>query len=236
MRDALADVFFPATNTIMTRTRYLVFVPALYQKVEQEQVFGTQAAARMKALENLLRAALDRPGVFGVIGRRAKEDLARYPSNVYWSALKQLGIFLRPRWSQSYYHDHLKQFYANGTSFKDDDGLTHLAAAPTRNWDTRIEEIARQGEGLIDGGGENASELDFDLTAPEARYILDRFAAIGEKQASLLLHLVRLGYQGRFAYPWDVPCPDGLEQSVLHARCLSAIPFNRRTQKSRLQP
>ncbi len=49
MRDALADEFFPATNTIMTRTRYLVFVPALYLMIERERVSGAQAAARISA-------------------------------------------------------------------------------------------------------------------------------------------------------------------------------------------
>ena len=38
LRDAFADVFFPGTNTIMTRTRYLVFVPALCLVVEKEKL------------------------------------------------------------------------------------------------------------------------------------------------------------------------------------------------------
>jgi uncharacterized protein DUF6361 len=133
MRDALAEQFFPATNTVMTRARYLIFVPALYLKVESERPSGARASSRMINLENRLRVALDRPEVDGVIGRRAKEDLARFPSNVYWNSLKRLGIFLRPTWSQSYYHDHLQQFYEESTPVRDDDGLSHLSSDEVGN-------------------------------------------------------------------------------------------------------
>ena len=34
IRDAFADLFFPCTNTVMTRTRYLIFVPALCLIIE----------------------------------------------------------------------------------------------------------------------------------------------------------------------------------------------------------
>ena len=57
--DAFADVFFPATNTIMTRTRYLVFIPALCLVVEQERLFRQRRfAGRMTELENGLRESL----------------------------------------------------------------------------------------------------------------------------------------------------------------------------------
>jgi hypothetical protein len=223
MRDALADEFFPATNTIMTRTRYLVFVPALYLMIERERVSGAQAAARMKQLEDQLRVALDRPEIEGVIGRRAKENLARYPSNVYWSAIKQLGIFLRPRWSQSYYHDHLKQHYADSSAFKDDDGLSHLAAGPVRNWDAGLLDVVHKSKTFPSDDLELSTELSFDLTGREARYLRDRFEMIGTNQPSLLLHLIRLGNASTFDYPWEVPCPDGLRRAVTHARCLSVF-------------
>ena len=49
IRDALADVFFPATSTIMTRTRYLIFVAAIFMCIENERLSGGNAARRLKA-------------------------------------------------------------------------------------------------------------------------------------------------------------------------------------------
>ncbi len=129
----------------------------------------------------------------------------------------------RPRWSQSYYHDHLKQFYSDSVAAKDDDGLTHLTEAPARNWDKRIEEIAIDGHLLFDQELRLHKLLDFDLTAAEARYLRDRFQSLAGDNPSLLLHLVKLGHQGRFSYPWDVPCPEGLHRAVHHAERLSTF-------------
>src|SRR5437762_12980930 len=69
LRDAFADVFFPATNTIMTRTRYLVFIPALCLFVEQEKLSGNGAARRLTELENHLREFLEAEEERDVIGQ-----------------------------------------------------------------------------------------------------------------------------------------------------------------------
>ena len=102
IRDALADVFFPGTSTIMTRTRYLIFVPAICLIIEQEKLAGTKAWTRLKGLEDKLRDILcqGEDAENGVIGKRAKEKLERYPSEIYWNSLQRLGIFL-PQWGAS---------------------------------------------------------------------------------------------------------------------------------------
>lgn len=60
IRDVLADVFFPATTTIMTHTRYLIFVAAALLRVEHERLSSAQAAKRLKLLEDELRKILSR--------------------------------------------------------------------------------------------------------------------------------------------------------------------------------
>jgi len=220
MRDALAEQFFPATNTVMTRARYLIFVPALYLKVESERLNGARASARMINLENRLRVALDRPEVDGVIGRRAKEDLARFPSNVYWNSLKRLRIFLRSTWSQSYYHDHLQQFYEESTPVRDDDGLGHLSSDEVGNWDKRFGDFFKVESSIVWDALE-AGRLDFDLRLIEAQYLTDRFGKLPGNQSSLLSHLISLRYADEFAYPWDVPCPESMRDVVSHAKHLS---------------
>ncbi len=133
LRDAFADVFFPATNTIMTRTRYLMFVPAPCLLVEKEKLSGSAAGQRLNHYENRLREALSTEESSDVIGNRAKEDLQRYPSSIYWNASRRLGLFLRPIWGLAYYHDHLSEFYAATKPEKDDDGLSHLSIPELRN-------------------------------------------------------------------------------------------------------
>ena len=36
IRDAFADLFFPATSTIMTRARYFILVPSIYLKALEQ--------------------------------------------------------------------------------------------------------------------------------------------------------------------------------------------------------
>ena len=37
IRDAFSDQFFPGTSTLQSRTRYWLFVPWLYQRLEKER-------------------------------------------------------------------------------------------------------------------------------------------------------------------------------------------------------
>jgi hypothetical protein len=223
MRDAFSDLFFPATSTIMTRARYLIFIPKLYLKVEQERLAGEKASLRMTELENSLRAALDRPEVEGVIGRRAKEGLVRFPSNVYWSSLKQLRIFLRPRWNQSYYLAHLGQFYEEIAPIRDDDGQSHLAGDALRNWDRWFSSTAEADadERFLLEDTEVRESLDFELTRAEAKYLWQKFAALTPDNPSLLSYLISRRYADHFTYPWDVPYPDAMHGEIQHSKCLS---------------
>ena len=216
MRDAFADLFFPCTSTVMTRTRYLIFVPSLYLIVEKERLSGDRASRRLTELENRLRAALDRPEVEGVIGRRAKEALARFPSNVYWNSLKQLNIFLRRGWSQAYYHDHLRECYDQQKAVQDDDGVNHLPADNVDNWDKVMPSLTQTE--LFD-----CKTLDFELTAAEADYLRARYSSLANNKVSLLDFLVSRRFTSDFKFPWDAPCPEALANPVQHARRLSIL-------------
>src|SRR6266481_1394459 len=190
LRDAFADVFFPATNTIMTRTRYLVFVPALCLVVEQEKLVGTAAARRLTDLENGLRESLRTEESLGVIGERAKESLSRYPSSIYWSSLRRLGIFV-PNWGLAYYQAHLAEFHASMNSERDDDGLSHLNNPGRRNWDKELCDTLADGHSIMIGEGNMPASLNFALTRHEASYLRAKFKtlALREGRPSILSHL-----------------------------------------------
>lgn len=229
IRDALADVFFPATSTIMTRTRYLIFVAAIFMRIEKERLSGSSAAKRLKQLEDGARKVLTREGTteaklaksWRVIGAEAKEDLQRYPSSIYWNALKRLGLFQRPDWGLSYYLDHLADYYGATKPRHDDDGLSHLALAEMHNWDPKLEEVLNDCPG-ISHSLEFLPELNFQINAREARYLKWRFDALAETAGpSLLAHLLGKSFLAEFSYPWEVPCPEELRLLVKHAQLFS---------------
>lgn len=228
VRDALADVFFPATNTIMTRSRYLFFVAAALLRVEHERLSGAQAARRLKMLEDELRKILSRDSTDeddaerrGVIGALAKENLRRYPSSIYWNALKRLGLFQPQEWGLTYYLDHLADYYKVNTPKRDDDGLAHLPIATVHNWDPALNDVLASTPGLSPDGG-FSPDLDFGIGPAEARYLTARFQALAQiRGPSLLAHLLARQYQSSFIFPWEVPCPDTLKPLVSHARAFS---------------
>jgi len=229
IRDAFADVFFPATNTIMTRTRYLIFVAATFMCIERERLSGVKATRRLKILEDDLRSLLmqeqvapdSRQPVWGVIGASARDNLQRYPSSIYWNALKRLGLFHRPKWGLTFYLDHLADYYSDTTPRKDDDGLAHLAAAVEPTWDPELGRLL-PGSAGISKELEFQSGVDFNLTRAEANYLKDGFRAMAsEDGSSLIAHLLTPAKPVEFSFPWETPCPDDLKVSIDHARAFS---------------
>src|SRR5205085_1481129 len=44
IRDAIADLLFPGTSTIMTRAKYYLLVPWVYRRLEEREVKSSEAA------------------------------------------------------------------------------------------------------------------------------------------------------------------------------------------------
>lgn len=86
IRDALADLLFPATSTIQTRLRYMLLAPWIYKKALKDRPPAVRKDYA-RALEIRLIEALVRGGeTSGVIGSTVREKLKRLPSDVYWAA------------------------------------------------------------------------------------------------------------------------------------------------------
>jgi hypothetical protein len=93
VRDAYADLLFPGTSTIMTRARYLLFVPWIYRELEEKRTSSAAIAEAARRAEvrliDVLDSSADNEGTIGVLRR---EKLKRLPSSVYWQGLGSLGI------------------------------------------------------------------------------------------------------------------------------------------------
>lgn len=81
VRDALSDMLFPGGSVLHTRARYLLLVPWLCRRVEQERVASRRAMAKLREYEIQLIAALVAGGESrGVIGVDARGRLKQTPS------------------------------------------------------------------------------------------------------------------------------------------------------------
>jgi hypothetical protein len=124
LRDALADALFPGTSSIQTRARYVFFIPWLYQRLQRRDPGDDIAAAARKAELELIGALTAGDDTEGVIGSRARDQLTRLPSSVYWGALVRWGLFA-PQQSQGWYHARFAALGrgAPGLAHPDDPGV-----------------------------------------------------------------------------------------------------------------
>lgn len=92
VRDTLSDKLFPATSTVHTRAKYFLFVPWIYAEAARKHS-GTAARTRARDTERKLIETMRKDGqTQGLIGRVAGASVNTLPSNLYWAALKRLGI------------------------------------------------------------------------------------------------------------------------------------------------
>ena len=166
IRDALAELFFPGTNTLETRARYLLFVPWLYRSYEQCRVPSAQIATRLRSDEVRLIYALQAGGESagaGIIGRVSGASLHRFPSSIYWASLHRWGILRYPG-SPDQYQRSLDRFYLQHADGQRADDNEPVAGRGGSNWDPRLPPAA---EHFLE-------RTSFTLTASEAAYLRER--------------------------------------------------------------
>lgn len=89
IRDAIADSLFPGTSTLLTRARYLLFVPWAFQKASGRPNPATDADRYER---DIIHAVKDSGDYAGLLGMQAGEALKNLPSAIYWSMLRRYGI------------------------------------------------------------------------------------------------------------------------------------------------
>jgi hypothetical protein len=215
IRDAMADILFPGTSNLMTRSTYYLFVPWLYQRLERQKVPSSEVGVKARREElKLIELLLEAGETQGVIGRRARGGLKRLPSSIYWAGMKRLGICLFDG-SQDSYHRSLDRFYARKhQSVRTDDGENVGGGRP--NWHPRLP-VARQDWPV------NAK---LALAPVEAEFIRDQISLAAP--TSLLAHLVRaFDAPEHVEFPWAHPHMSAFSPLVLwqlrHAQNLSEV-------------
>ena len=213
IRDAIADLFFPGTNTIQTHARYFLFIPWIYRRQEEKGTAGADVARRARRDEDSLVEALSQGGEYeGVIGIGKRAELQRPPSNIYWSGLGTWRIRRFPGSQEQYHRSWDSLMRRRRDALPDDDGgLVDGSSAVA--WDLELPEAP----------ADFLRRTSFALTRQEAEYLEQRILGLGQ---TLLGHLVSKTRPADSTYQvWTHPEADEFPQpfrgQVEHARLFS---------------
>ena len=220
---AFAERLYPGVTTIMTRARYLIFVPAVYRYLEQSKhVVGKNAEHIARSLQFDLRNALAK-NEDSFIGRDKGFNVIRTPAAVYWSALGALEIATR-RISEGSYQRQLSDGLFASHILKDDDAAAH---------DQEVESLWAPLLKLshVMSDGKFPDTTSFKLRKAEASFLESRYAAIRpDGNENLVTRMVLLGRQhgsdfiGAIKYAWNMPgCSPSVTNVLRHAERLSLL-------------
>jgi hypothetical protein len=113
LQGRFSDLLHPATTTLMRSARYFYFVAGIYRQLEWEGVRSNQVALLVQQRQDALASVLSVKESVGVIGREAGMTLRQFPSLIYWSALRKLGI-LTTNLSESGYQEQFDEIKKSG--------------------------------------------------------------------------------------------------------------------------
>lgn len=223
IRDSIAEQLFPGTSTIQTRLRYMLFVPWLYQSLEEKRIPAKNFARQADLLERKLLAHLhtaeDSSGAFG---KHSGNNLKRLPSTVYWAGLGRWGIRLGDA-SQESYHQHIDVFYQQRQR------IAHKEKTERDRGDDVDFNLRNAAcfwhPGLPCPPEEFPEISSFTLTRDEALFIRDQIRLNCE--GSLLAWLALNGKTVDATLPWAHPdfqqFPAPIRELLHHARLFSEI-------------
>ena len=223
LNGAFAERLYPGVTTIMTRARYLVFVPAIYQHLERSRkAVGKDTDRIARDLQFNLRNALEKNET-NFIGREGGRNLIRTPSTVYWTALGALGIATR-RMSEASYQRQLSEGTFGLRAYKDDDDGAHDEDAESL-WTSAL----RVTHVLPDGKFPDTTS--FRVRKAEAAFLESRYGTLApDGNETLVTRMVSLGRQhgarslDDIEFPWSIPgCPPPMAIVLDHARRLSLL-------------
>lgn len=207
IRDAIADSLFPGTSTLLTRARYLLFVPWAYQKASRRP---NPAADADRYERDIIHALKDSGDYAGLLGMQAGEALKNLPSAIYWTMLRHYGILTDASLSRD---DALR---LEGLSASPDD-FGDTSGSRFHAWSTTLPAPPEGFPKSIPDG--------FALQPAEAAWLRDRI--LGEAPGTLLAHLVVERPAAESPAPWtDVAAitVDGEARDLLaDARAFSAL-------------
>ena len=220
IRDALSDKMFPGTSTVMTRLRYMLFVPWIFKRLEDERVYSNSFLRRAdddeRHLVRVLKAKYGLEG--GVIGARSGEFVKRLPSDIYWAGLRVWGIRQKDL-SIDEYGNGISAWYADKNKFercrrRSMDQAEDLGSANTVEsmWCATLPPIPES----------FPQQASFDLTRGEALFLKEHI--LRHCRDSVLATLASGRYAVNVEFPWMLDFPK--YRMVIHHAKMFAIVMN----------
>lgn len=219
IRDAFADMLSPGISTVQTRLRYFIFLPWIFHRLEAEPVPPGQFARTLREAETRLIDCLRKGGDDGVIGSRARRNLKRMPSEIYWGGLGAWGI-RRLDMSIAEYGQWASA--PRPRPERDNDGN-----ATTRDVTMWAVGIPQPSEPFLDNKADRETDfkIDFNLSADEALFLTERIQQ--SQPGSLLAELsAKPEVPIDVDYPWELDSGSlsgRLTEVLRHARCFSEL-------------
>ncbi|MCB1273307.1 MAG: hypothetical protein KDB25_02785 [Leucobacter sp.] len=206
LRSAISDGLFPGTTVLLTRARYMLFVPWIYQ------LASTRADPEAEAdrLERKLIAAMDQSSedTAGLLGAVAGSALKNLPSAIYWGMLRRYRVVLEPAVTRS---DAVRMYRAGHDAPLDKETLR------PQIWSTTMPGPPPGFPHEIPGG--------FTMTPDEAAWLRDRI--LNEAPGTLLAHLAVNPPSDTSDYAWldeaALRVTGGARALLDHAQAFSAV-------------
>lgn len=214
VRDAIADLLFPGTSTIMSRARYYLFIPWMYQEFEHKRVPSSEIAQKARKAELALVEALYEAGDHaGLIGVEARETLKRLPSTIYWQGLGVLDI-RRFNGSRASYHRTLDGLYQKRRNAVHEDDGHIIGGRRLASWDPS----------LPPPPSDFPATASLALTMAEATYLCERITLAAPDSYFAYLVAQIADYHDK-DLPWNAPLierlPPQAAADLMHARNFS---------------
>lgn len=168
IRDTIADVLFPYTSVLQTRTKYALFIPWIIRDVASMglpvEAAGTELRKREVALiESLLLGYEGNSAGQGIIGSQARSRVKRLPSAAYWRAL---GGWDLVTWGTSI-DGHFRRARALRAT-------NHQTATTEDPGSGQAPDLAGVDRGLPPADPQFLKSTTFDLTLAERDYLVER--------------------------------------------------------------
>ncbi|WP_376694265.1 DUF6361 family protein [Wenzhouxiangella sp. EGI_FJ10409] len=191
LRDAISNALFPGTSVLLTRLRYALFIPWIYQELESwGPGYDIPHHAREMEIE-LIGALAENEDTAGVIGISAGASLSRLASSAYWAFLDHLDLFVPDR-PQSWYHRNFDALLRQRSRHPqaDDPGVI-WTQEPI--WHPRLPAAPE----------DFPAAADFSLTFDEADFLQDRM--LDRCKGTLLAYLAQDGGSQLAEDFWEEP-------------------------------
>jgi hypothetical protein len=207
IRDVLSDTLFPGTSTLLTRARYMLFIPWAFASAAKQGLGVEEIARRVDKNERNLISTLKREtDGEGLLGKTAGVALKTLPSSTYWAALRQYEILLDPSQNQA---DAIAASIHRAPAADDDEPRSVGPWSPTLP--------------PVPAGFPSDTAGGFDLSRTEAEWLRDRM--LNGSEGSLLAHFIDHRPQAESGAPWLEPAVVGASphaaNDLFHARMFS---------------